>query len=266
MAKPARTRLDVLLVARGLFESRARAQAAVMAGDVEVGGHPCMKAGTSVPADAQISVRPRKMWVSRGAEKLTAAFERFGLSCESKVCVDIGASTGGFTQVMLERGAVRVYAVDVGYGQMDARLRDDPRVVLMERTNARDLTAASIPEHPTFFVIDVSFISAFKVLPAVRPLLADDAVGMILFKPNFEARREEVKKGGLLLDAAIHRRLLVESLPAFSKQNMALIDLAPSPLRGTDGNIEYLMHVSCGAAASCDEDALFRAVDLAFSG
>ncbi len=254
-----------MLVDLGHFPTRAKAQAAILAGDVEVDGLQCDKAGHAVPRDARISIRTRRRWVGRGAEKLIAALDRFDVSCAGRVCMDIGAGSGGFTQVMLERGASQVYAVDVGYGQFDVKLRNDPRVVLLERKNARTLSTKEIPVPAKFFSMDVSFISIFKILPAIRPLMAEDAAGIILFKPNFEARKTEVKKGGLVLDPEIHRRLLTAALQNFSDAGLALVDLIPSPIRGGDGNIEYLLSITRRQSAALPPDRIPSIVDQAFS-
>lgn len=236
-----------------------------MAGDVEVDGVKCDKAGHAVPKDALIHIRPRARWVGRGAEKLLAALDQFGVSCAGRVCLDIGAGSGGFTQVMLERGASRVYAVDVGYGQFDVKLRADPRVVLIERANARTLSPKQIPEPVNFLSMDVSFISIFKVLPAIRPLMSEDAAGVILFKPNFEAKKTEVKKGGLLLDPEIHCRLLMEARQKLADERFMLVDLIPSPIRGGSGNIEYLLSVTCRQSAGIPPERIPSIVDRSFS-
>lgn len=257
-------RLDLLLVARGHFDSRTKAQAAILAGDVAVGGVLCDKSGVPVSQDADISIKTRSRWVGRGAEKLLAAFQRFGVSCEGRVCMDVGAGSGGFTQVMLEKGAAKVYAVDVGYGQFDLKLRGDPRVVLLERTNARNLSAKEVPDPAGFFSMDVSFISIFKILPALRPLLSLDADGVILFKPNFEAKKGEVQKGGLLLDQKIHERLLVEACEFLAAEGWVLSDLIPSPIRGGDGNVEYLLSVARGTSVTAPPDKILAVVAEAF--
>lgn len=249
---------------RGLFESRAKAQAAILAGTVFVAGEKSDKAGRPVPPDAGIEVRSKSRWVGRGAEKLSAALDRFGLSCRGRICLDIGAGSGGFTQVLLDRGAARVYAVDVGYGQFDARLRPDPRLVLLERKNARTLTTADVPPPVDFLAMDVSFISVFKILPAIIPLLSPAAEGVILFKPNFEAARGEVRKGGLLLDPAIHTRLLTAAAHKLADLHLFLADLIPSPLRGGDGNIEYLLKVSRANPAPVPPESVACVVAEAF--
>lgn len=235
-----------------------------MAGIVRVDGERCDKAGRPVAPDAKIDVLSKTRWVSRGAEKLLAAFDRFGLSCDGQICLDIGAGSGGFTQVLLERGARRVYAVDVGYGQFDAKLRANERVVLLERKNARTLTSKDITDSADFFSMDVSFISIFKILPAIVPLLSPQAVGALLFKPNFEAHKKEVKKGGLLLDPAIHRRLLTDACCRLAA-GTPVHDLAPSPIRGGDGNVEYLLAVSRQPASAVPLEKISAVVDHAFA-
>ncbi len=264
MAKAKRVRLDTLLVDRGLFSTRSRAAAAVLAGDVSVNGSCCTKAGTAVDTEARIDVKTRPAWVSRSAEKLDAGFKTFDMSCSGSVALDVGAGSGGFTQVLLDRGASKVYAVDVGYGQFDARLRGDPRLNLMERKNARELTRADIPEPVAFLTMDVSFISIFLILPVVRGFLTETADGIILFKPNFEAEKGEVQKGGLLLDPVIHRRLLTAAVDKFSAARLRLVDIIPSPIRGRDGNVEYLMRVSASAGPTVEPQSLQSAVDRAF--
>lgn len=258
-------RLDVFLVERGDFESRARAQAAIMAGTVCVNGQMCDKAGTPISPDAQVEVAAGKRWVSRGAEKLNAAVDHWNLSCAGKICMDIGAGSGGFTQVLLEHGASRVYAVDVGYGQFDSKLRGHPSVILLERTNARELSRELIPDPIEILAMDVSFISIFKVLPAIRPLLAADFSAVVLFKPNFEARREEVQKGGLLLDRDIHIRLLTECRSNLESSGWFLADIIPSPIRGGDGNIEYLLRMESSSARVFSEGQIAGIVSAAFA-
>src|SRR3712207_5377101 len=206
MARSEKSRLDALLVERGLFPSREQARAAVLAGDVTVGGRPATKPGVSVSADAELAVARRARFVGRGGEKLEHALARFGVDVAGMVAADIGASTGGFTDCLLQRDAARVYAVDVGYGVMDYRLRTDPRVVLMERTNARYLD--SLPEPVDIAAIDVSFIPLTKVLPAVRRLRQGDGEGVALIKPQFEARREEVGRGGIVREMETHARVI----------------------------------------------------------
>jgi 23S rRNA (cytidine1920-2'-O)/16S rRNA (cytidine1409-2'-O)-methyltransferase len=237
-----RIRLDQLLVERGLAETRTRAQALILAGRVFKGEERLDKPGLQLPADLPVTVRAADDHVSRGAHKLIAGLDAFGVDPTSLVCLDVGASTGGFTDVLLRRGAARVYAVDVGYGQLDARLRQDPRVVVLERTNARHLTAERIPEPVGLVVCDASFISLKLVLPAPLALTAPGAVLVALIKPQFEVGRGQVGKGGVVRDAALHEavcadiRAWVASLPGW-----AVLGIVPSPLLGPAGNREFLI-------------------------
>lgn len=235
----AKRRLDSLLVERGLAESRERARAAVMAGGVRVDCKPATRPGLLVPEDAALELAERPRFVSRGGEKLADALARFGLDVAGLVAVDVGASTGGFTDCLLQHGARRVYAVDVGYGQLDYRLRTDPRVVVMERTNARHLT--QLPEPADLVTMDVSFISLRLVLPAVRRLLRPGGRIVALFKPQFEARRGEVGRGGVVRDPLLHASLLGRFVSWAVSQRLYLRELALSPLRGPAGNREFLL-------------------------
>lgn len=234
-----RPRLDQLLVERGLFDSREQAKRAVMAGLVEVDGGRVDKAGTPVAEDAGLAVAgPAEPYVSRAGRKLADALDRFGVAPEGLVCLDVGASTGGFTDCLLQRGAARVYAVDVGYGQLDARLRGDPRVVVMERVNARHLPADALPERCGLITVDVSFISLVKVVPALLPHLADGGRLLVLIKPQFEAGRGAVGKGGILRDEAVRRRTVervVEELTGLGLECLGTID---SAVAGAGGNRE----------------------------
>ncbi len=238
MNKRLKKRLDVLLVERGLAESRNKAQRLIRAGSVRVAGQVADKPGTQTAADVEIVVAARPRFVSRGGGKLEAALLRFGLDVTSVAAADVGASTGGFTDCLLQRGARRVYAIDVGYGQLDWRLRNDPRVIVMERTNARHLS--DLPEMVDLVTADVSFISLELILPvAVRWLLPGGQV-VTLIKPQFEAGRREVGKGGVVRDPAVHRRVLERVLDVVSGLDLGLRGLMPSPLRGPAGNIEFL--------------------------
>jgi 23S rRNA (cytidine1920-2'-O)/16S rRNA (cytidine1409-2'-O)-methyltransferase len=238
---PGKQRLDIALVDRGLAESRTRAQALVMARRVLVNGQYVIKSNATVRPEDAISVEePEHPWVSRGGIKLAHALEHFRISVEGKVCADIGASTGGFTDVLLKRGAERVYAVDVGYGQLDARLRNDPRVELRERVNARNLTAAAFDEAIGFVCIDVSFISLRLILPAVRQFLHGDCVALI--KPQFEVGREGVGKGGIVRDDAERRRAVDGILAVTRELELDVRGVIESPITGMEGNVEYLMH------------------------
>ena len=237
----AKTRLDVLLVERGFVESRQKAQAVIMAGSVFVAGQRVDKPGTAVANEAEIEVRGHVLrYVSRGGLKLEKAMKSFPLTLEGKICADIGASTGGFTDCMLQNGAVKVYSVDVGYGQLDWKLRNDPRVVCMERTNARYLTHEEIPDELDFASIDVSFISLKLIFPALHGLLRDGGEIACLIKPQFEAGREKVGKKGVVRDPAVHLEVL-ENFLVYAKENgFTVIDVTYSPIRGPEGNIEYL--------------------------
>ena len=237
MAKD-KERLDVLLVERGLVETRARARAHIMAGEVTVDGVRVDKAGTQISRSVQIELAAPMPYASRGGYKLAGALEQFGLDVADRVAADIGACTGGFTDVLLQRGAARVYAIDVGQGQLVWKLRQDERVVVMERTNARYLD--SLLEPVSLVVIDVSFISLKLILPAVRKWLSADADVVALIKPQFEAGPESVGKGGIVRDAAVRRAVLEDLLGWANEQGWSVNGLIQSPIQGTDGNIEYL--------------------------
>jgi 23S rRNA (cytidine1920-2'-O)/16S rRNA (cytidine1409-2'-O)-methyltransferase len=234
-----RTRLDQALFDRGLFPSREQARRAVMAGLVEVDGRRVDKAGTPVAPDAELAVvGAKEPFVSRAGRKLAGALDRLGLDPAGLVCLDAGASTGGFTDCLLQRGAARVYALDVGYGQLDARLRADPRVVVMERVNVRHLAADALPERCDLATVDVSFISLVKVVPALLPHLAADGRLLVLIKPQFEAGRGAVGKGGILRDEAVRRRTVervVEELAGLGLEPLATLD---SAVPGAGGNRE----------------------------
>ena len=235
-------RLDVLLVNRGLVSTRQRAQAFLMAGAVTVNGLRETKAGTKVDTEAEIVLTEDPIpYVSRGGLKLEAALDMWNISLEGCICVDIGASTGGFTDLMLRRGATKVYAIDVGYGQLDFKLRNDPRIVNMERTNIRLLDAESFPEKAVFISIDVSFISLKLVLPVAARLLAREARIVCLVKPQFEAERRQVKKGGIIKDPAVHASVL-EKARGYARENgLSVINEMQSPIHGAKGNTEFLM-------------------------
>jgi len=232
-------RLDNLLVARGLVESRAKAQALIMAGDILVGGKAVTKAGTPVDEEAVVTVVEPPPFVGRGGIKLEHALNEFGINVAGKVAADIGASTGGFTDCLLKRGASRVYAVDVGYGQLDYRLRRDSRVVVMERVNAR--YPISLPEKVDLVTFDVSFISLAKVIPPVAKLLKSDGCLLVLLKPQFEARRSEVGKGGVIKEPAVQARVLGRFINWLAGHGFRLNGLVASPIRGASGNREFLV-------------------------
>ncbi len=232
-------RIDSLLVERGLVESRAKAQALIMAGEVAVAGKTIIKPGTLVAEEVAITIVEPPPFVSRGGIKLDYALERFQLDVSSKVAADIGASTGGFTDCLLKRGASRVYAIDVGYGQLDYHLRRDPRVVVMEGVNAR--YPITLPEKVDLATIDVSFISVEKVIPSVARLLKDGGYLLVLIKPQFEARRREVGKGGVIRQPIVHARVLGRFISWMIEHNFRLGGLVASPILGAAGNKEFFV-------------------------
>lgn len=236
-----KTRLDVLLTERGLLDSRQKAQATIMSGIVFVNGQRVDKVGTAVSNDALIEIRGTTLpYVSRGGLKLEKAMQTFPLTLTGKICADIGASTGGFTDCMLQNGAKKVYAVDVGYGQLDWKLRNDARVVCMERTNARYLTHEEIPEELDFASVDVSFISLKLIFPALYGLLREGGEIACLIKPQFEAGREKVGKKGVVRDPAVHLEVLEHFLIHTKENHFTVLGITYSPIRGPEGNIEYL--------------------------
>ena len=248
-----KTRLDVLLVENGYFTSRQKAQAVIMAGSVFVGGQRVDKPGTAVANDAEIEVRGHVMpYVSRGGWKLEKAMKTWPITLDGKICADIGASTGGFTDCMLQNGAQKVYAVDVGYGQLDWKLRSDSRVVCLERTNARYLTAEQVPDPLDFASIDVSFISLKMIFPALYSLLKDGGEIACLIKPQFEAGKEKVGKKGVVRDPAVHREVLEHFLEHAKENHFTVLGVTYSPIRGPEGNIEYLGYLR----KSSEEDAV----------
>ena len=243
----AKRRLDVAVVELGLAESRQKAQAVIMAGQVYVNGQKVDKAGAAVGPDAQIEVRGKTLrYVSRGGLKLEKAMSCWPITLENAVCADIGASTGGFTDCMLQNGASKVYAVDVGYNQLDWKLRTHPQVVCMERTNARYLTAEQIPETLDFFSVDVSFISLNLILPALRPLMRDGGQAVCLVKPQFEAGKDKVGKKGVVRDPQVHLEVLEHFLVHAANAGFAVKDITFSPIKGPEGNIEYLGYLEAG--------------------
>ena len=241
-------RLDVLLVERGLAPSREKAKAVIMAGIVYVDGQKEDKAGTTFEDTVEIQMRGSTLrYVSRGGLKLEKAVEAFALDLQEKVCMDVGASTGGFTDCMLQNGAAKVYAVDVGHGQLDWKLRNDPRVICMEKTNIRYVTPGDIPETLDFASIDVSFISLTKVLGPVKALLKEDGQVVCLIKPQFEAGRKEVGKKGVVRDKAVHLEVIC-MVAAYARQiGFQISGLDFSPVRGPEGNIEYLLYLKNGS-------------------
>ena len=240
-------RLDVLLTERGLQESRQRAQAVIMSGEVFVNGQRVDKPGTAVAEDAQIEIRGGTLaYVSRGGLKLEKAMATFPVDLHGAVCADIGASTGGFTDCMLQNGAEKVYAVDVGYGQLAWKLRSDPRVVCLERTNARYLTHEQVPDELDFASVDVSFISLKLILPPLNGLLKDGGHAACLVKPQFEAGREKVGKKGVVRDPDVHLEVLEHFLDYAKESGFTVLGLTYSPIRGPEGNIEYLGYLEKG--------------------
>ena len=237
-------RLDVLLVSQGLAASREKAKAIIMSGNVLVNGQREDKAGTMIDVKAEITVKGGQLkYVSRGGLKLEKAMSHFDLTLEGRVCMDVGASTGGFTDCMLQNGAVKVYSVDVGHGQLDWKLRNDPRVVCMEKTNIRYVTPEQIEEPAAFVSIDVSFISLTKVLPPVRELMTEDGEIVCLIKPQFEAGREKVGKKGVVRDPKVHVEVFEKVIDFAATVGLESRELEFSPIKGPEGNIEYLLHL-----------------------
>ena len=240
----AKERLDVLLVSRGLAESREKAKAIIMSGNVYVDGQKEDKAGSNFPAEAVIEVRGNTLkYVSRGGLKLEKAMENFDVTLAGKICMDVGSSTRGFTDCMLQKGAVKVYAVDVGHGQLAWKLRNDERVVCMEKTNIRYVTPEDVADKINFSSIDVSFISLTKVLGPVKELLSDDGQIVCLIKPQFEAGREKVGKHGVVRDSAVHLEVIEKVIDFAISIGFEVLNLEFSPVKGPEGNIEYLLHL-----------------------
>ena len=242
-----KVRLDVLLTERNLAPSREAARRLIMAGEVRIGGEVRDKPGMRVPRDAAVEVQQARRFVSRGGDKLAGALAAFPVTVEGRVCADVGASTGGFTDCLLQAGAARVYAIDVGYGQLDYRLRTDPRVVVMERTNARYVTA--LPELVSLVVVDASFISLKLLLPVLRDWTAPAADVITLVKPQFEAGKGQVGKGGVVRDPAVHERVLRDVLDDAVEDGFIPRGLIMSPLKGPAGNIEFLAWLTLGQDA-----------------
>lgn len=259
MSKAAgKERLDVILVEQGHFQSRERAKSAIMAGTVLVEGQKQDKAGTMVAPDANITLLGSDIpYVSRGGLKLEKAIKEFALELSGKTAMDIGASTGGFTDCMLQNGATLVYAVDVGYGQLDWKLRSDPKVVVMERTNIRHIDVQAIDPKPDFASIDVSFISLKLIFPVLKELLAPGSSFIALIKPQFEAGRENVGKKGVVKDPAIHKRVINEVWDNAVAHGFSVQGLTYSPIKGPEGNIEYLLY-----CLKSDEAGLCEQADL----
>ena len=265
-----RIRLDHLLVERGLAPTRARAQALVLGGKVRVGAGDSarrdLKSGDMVDPAVLVDVDAGRQWVSRGAHKLIAALDAFGIDPAGLVCVDVGASTGGFTDVLLARGATRVYAVDVGYGQLAERLRRDPRVVSMERVNARTLGPGTLPEPVDLAVVDVSFISLALVLGPIRSVLRDGRGPIVaLVKPQFEAGRTDAR-GGVVRDPEVHRRVLRDAVATAAAAGLGTRAVIASPILGPEGNREFLVHLQAGPSCAEVGDRIDEAVSAAWEG
>lgn len=248
-----------MLVQRGLATSREKAKAIIMSGNVYVNGQKEDKAGAVFEEKAEIEVRGATLrYVSRGGLKLEKAMENFGMPLEGLTCMDVGASTGGFTDCMLQNGAVKVYSVDVGRGQLDWKLRNDPRVVCMEKTNIRYLTPEQLPEQVGFVSIDVSFISLTKVLGPVRELMRDEAQMVALIKPQFEAGREKVGKKGVVRDPKVHEEVIEKVLLFAVSLGFKPLHLDFSPVKGPEGNIEYLLHVRKGEPDQTEDPVILQ--------
>ena len=246
-------RLDVLLTERNLADSRSKAQAVIMSGLVYVDGQKADKPGVSYEETVEIEVRGAACpYVSRGGLKLEKALRDFGVKTEGCVCSDSGASTGGFTDCLLQHGAKKVFAIDVGYGQLDWKIRSDPRVVVMERTNARYLTHEQIPQELDFASVDVSFISLGLILPALDGLLSPEGEAVCLVKPQFEAGREKVGKKGVVRDPAVHLEVLEAFLRHAKENHFTVLGITYSPIRGPEGNIEYLGYLRHGQGTPGD--------------
>ena len=237
-------RLDVLLVNRGLAPSREKAKTMIMEGNVFVNNNREDKAGSTFPDDCNIEIHGKTLqYVSRGGLKLEKAMKHFDITMDGKVCMDIGASTGGFTDCMLQNGAKKVYSIDVGYGQLAWKLRNDPRVVNLERTNMRKVTREQVPDEIDFFSVDVSFISLKLILPVARQLMSENAQAVCLIKPQFEAGREKVGKKGVVRDPAVHVEVVRKIFDFCLENGFDVLNLDYSPIKGPEGNIEYLIHL-----------------------
>ncbi len=250
-------RLDVALFELGLTESREKARALIMAGQVYVNGQKSLKAGDNIKPDDKIEVRGEKMpFVSRGGYKLDKAMISFGLALDGKTCMDVGASTGGFTDCMLMNGAVKVYSIDVGYGQLAWKLRSDERVINLERTNFRYVTREQVPDEIDFSSVDVSFISLKLILPVLYSLLKADGEAVCLVKPQFEAGREKIGKKGVVRDKAVHLEVIDKCIGYAKNNGFRIKGLDFSPVKGPEGNIEYLLYISKSGIDEPEIDAL----------
>jgi 23S rRNA (cytidine1920-2'-O)/16S rRNA (cytidine1409-2'-O)-methyltransferase len=257
--KVEKERLDVLLVQQGLANSRELAKAYIMAGNVYVDGQKEDKAGTKVAVTAKLEVKGNQMkYVSRGGYKLEKAMDVFGIRLNGKICLDIGASTGGFTDCMLQNGASKVYAIDVGYGQFAWKLRNDERVVCLEKTNVRYVTHEQVPDEGDFASIDVSFISLTKVLPAVLGVLGEKGQLVCLIKPQFEAGREKVGKKGVVRDSSVHREVIEMIVEYVRTQSLGILGLDFSPIKGPEGNIEYLIYLDKSRSGMHEDEVQAR--------
>ena len=257
--KVEKERLDVLLVQQGLANSRELAKAYIMAGNVYVDGQMEDKAGTKVAVTAKLEVKGNQMkYVSRGGYKLEKAMDVFGIRLNGKICLDIGASTGGFTDCMLQNGASKVYAIDVGYGQFAWKLRNDERVVCLEKTNVRYVTHEQVPDEGDFASIDVSFISLTKVLPAVLGVLGEKGQLVCLIKPQFEAGREKVGKKGVVRDSSVHREVIEMIVEYVRTQSLGILGLDFSPIKGPEGNIEYLIYLDKSRSGMHEDEVQAR--------
>lgn len=237
-------RLDIVLVEKGFFDSREKAKRSIMSGTIFVKGQRCDKAGMKIDPENSIEIKGKNLpFVSRGGLKLKKAVETFNLDLKDKTCIDIGSSTGGFTDCMLQEGAKKVYSIDVGYGQLDYRLREDPRVIVMERTNIRNVLLSDLAEMADFISIDVSFISLKLVLPVAKNLLKDDGSMVVLIKPQFEAGREKVGKKGVIRDPKTHEEVLKKVVQFIQNENIGINELSFSPIKGPKGNMEFLAYL-----------------------
>jgi 23S rRNA (cytidine1920-2'-O)/16S rRNA (cytidine1409-2'-O)-methyltransferase len=244
---PTRRRADLLLVERGLFESRAKAQDAIVAGLVTADGRPVRKPADEISPTAELQAAPAHPWVSRGGVKLAAALDHFRIDARGRICLDVGASTGGFTDCLLRAGAARVCALDVGYGQLDPRLREDPRVTVIERMNVRELDCAQLPFAPTFVVCDVSFIGLAKALPPALACAAPGWRALALVKPQFEAGRADVGKGGVVRDPVVHKRVVDEVAAQAPGWGARVEGMTDSGLPGPKGNREFFLYLRAAA-------------------
>lgn len=259
-------RLDILLVQKGLVNSRELAKAYIMAGKVYVDGGKENKAGTKIDITANISVKADEMrYVSRGGYKLEKAMQEFPIELKGKICMDVGASTGGFTDCMLQNGAAKVYSIDVGYGQFAWKLRNDSRVVCLEKTNMRYITKEQVPELVEFASIDVSFISLTKVLPATWNVMSENGQLVCLIKPQFEAGREKVGKKGVVKDKNVHRDVIIKIIDFSMENQISVCGISYSPIKGPEGNIEYLIFLDKKTKGMSREEAHLLAEKVANS-